>query len=124
MGSKGERGGWKGWLKGFVYAFSGIKSAIRMERNLKVHLAAAILVIALAFVFHVSYFEKLILLILIGIVISLELINTSIEHTVNLATDEHRPLAKLAKDTAAGAVLFFSITAAVIGVMIFWHNIW
>lgn len=114
---------WKRFFKGFGYAFSGLTSAIRTERNLKIHFAAAFVVVVFAFVFHLSYSEKLILLIVIGIVISLELVNTAVEHAVDLVTDEKHPLAKFAKDAAAAAVLFFSIIAVIIAIVMFFHHI-
>ncbi|HEX7063942.1 MAG TPA: diacylglycerol kinase family protein [Bacillales bacterium] len=122
MDSKGKQRGWKGWLKGFVFAFSGIKNAIRTERNLKFHILTGIIVMILAFMYQVTYMETLILLVVIGTVISLEIVNSAVERAVNLATEKKHPLAKLAKDTAAGAVLFFSIIAAIIGILIFLHH--
>lgn len=123
MASHDKSSQWKRFLKGFGYAFSGLTPAIRMERNLKIHFVIAFVVIVLAFVFHLSYSEKLILLIVIGIVISLELVNTAVEHAVDLVTDEKHPLAKLAKDSAAAAVLFFSIISVIIAIAIFLHHI-
>lgn len=123
MASHDKSSQWKRFLKGFGHAFSGLISAIRTERNLKIHFMAAVVVIVLAFVFHLSYMEKLILLVVIGVVISLELVNTAIEHVVDLVTDEKHPLAKLAKDVAAAAVLFFSIISVIIAIAIFVHHI-
>lgn len=123
MGSSGKKMGWIRFWKGFAFAFSGLKYAVRNERNLQVHFSAAIVVLILAIIIHIHFTEILILLIVIGIVISLELVNTAIEHVVDLVTEEQKPLAKLAKDVAAAAVLFFSIMAAIIGIMIFWHHL-
>ena len=67
--------------------------------------------------------EYLIMLVFIGGVISLELVNTAIEHTVDLVTTERHPLAKAAKDIAAGSVLFFSIMAVISGILIIWHHL-
>ncbi|HEU5140009.1 MAG TPA: diacylglycerol kinase family protein [Bacillales bacterium] len=123
MDFNGKQSGWSSWLKGFVFAFSGIVIALRTERNLKFHFATGIIVLILALVFQISYMEILILLVVIGIVISLEMVNSAIEHTVNLAMEERHPLAKLAKDIAAGAVLIFSFIAAIIGILIFLHHV-
>ncbi|HET7657957.1 MAG TPA: diacylglycerol kinase family protein [Bacillales bacterium] len=123
MDSKGNRKGFSHWLTCFGFAITGFFHAVRTERNMKVHLAASVIVMILMFVFHLGYMEKIILFIVIGIVLSLELVNTAIEHTVNLITEEQHPLAKLAKDTAAAAVLLFSAIAVVIAILIFLHHI-
>lgn len=77
------------------------------------------LVIIGGIILHISLQEWITVLILFGLVISLELVNTAVESTVDLVTEEKRPLAKKAKDTAAGAVLVSAIAAAIIGLMIF-----
>lgn len=123
MGFKNNRKGWMRWLECFGCALSGLLQALKSERNLKIHFTAAIIVIILMFLFHLSDLEKVVLFIVIGIVISLELVNTAIEHAVNLVTEEYHPLAKLAKDTAAAAVLFFSMISVVIAVIIFLHHL-
>lgn len=123
MASSGKRREWVRLSRGFRTAFSGMWKAILTERNLQIHFLIGLIVIIFAFVFHVSYIEKLLLLIVIGIVIALELINTAIERVVDLVTAEKHPLAKLAKDTAAAAVLFFAIIAVIIGLVIFIHTI-
>lgn len=112
-------GGKLRFLKQFGWAFSGMKRAFFAERHLQFHAAAAIVVLIFAFVLGVSVTETLILLIVIGVVIALELINTAIEHVVDLITEDWHALAKLAKDVSAGAVLFFAIVAVVIGIIIF-----
>ena len=105
--------------KSFRYAFEGIFTCIRHERNMKIHCVMAVLVVIGGFVLHISQIEWFICLILFGLVISLELVNTAVESTVDLVTEEKRPLAKKAKDTAAGAVLVSAIFAAIIGLIIF-----
>lgn len=123
MASNDKRREWVRLARGFRTAFSGMWRAFLGERNLQIHFLTGLIVIILAFLFHVSYVEKLILLIVIGIVIALELINTAIERAVDLVTAEKHPLAKLAKDTAAAAVLFFAIIAVIIGIAIFIHSV-
>ena len=78
-----------------------------------------ILVIILGLVLNISYFEWLICLILFGLVIATEMINTSIEAVVDLTCKEINPLAKIAKDTASGAVLIFALTSVITGLLIF-----
>lgn len=106
-------------LKSFGFAFSGIIRVIKEERNIKIHLVAALFVMALAFYFNMSRNDWLILLLIITIVISLELVNSSIEAVVDLASPELHPLAKKAKDVAAGAVLVAAIISVIIGVLLF-----
>lgn len=114
-------------IKRFVYSFKyaarGLKHAISHEHNLKLHLLIAVVVICLAIVLKISLYEKIILLFVIGVVISLEVVNTAIERVVDLVTKEYHPLAKLAKDISAGAVLIFSIFAVCIGILIFYRPI-
>lgn len=105
--------------KSFGYAFEGIFTCIRQERNMKIHLAAAVLVVIFGIVCGLSAAEWCICLVLFGLVMALELVNTAVESVVDLVTEERKPLAKAAKDTAAGAVLIAAIMAAAAGCIIF-----
>ena len=105
--------------KTFGYAFEGILTGIRKERNMRIHTAAMILVVFFGTVLGLSATEWCICLVLFGLVMALELVNTAVEAVVDLVTEERKPLAKIAKDTAAGAVLIAAIMAAVIGGIIF-----
>lgn len=106
-------------INSFRYAFVGIFFCLLHERNVQIHCLAACVVSGLGFYFHITKIEWLILLLTIGVVFALEIVNTAIEKTVDLVTTDVKPLAKIAKDAAAGAVLFFSIIAVVIGAIIF-----
>ncbi len=106
-------------IKSFKYAIEGIITAINKERNMKIHISIMILVIIMGIVLKISKIEWIICTILFGLVISLELVNTAIENTIDLITQEKDPKAKIAKDTAAGAVLVSAISAAIIGLIIF-----
>lgn len=86
---------------------------------MKIHCMAMVLVIAAGIILKLSVTEWCICLVLFGVILALELVNTAIEAVVDLVTEEYRPLAKLAKDTAAGAVLIASIMAAGTGILIF-----
>ena len=86
---------------------------------MKIHCMAMVLVIAAGIILKLSITEWCICLVLFGVILALELVNTAIEAVVDLVTEEYRPLAKLAKDTAAGAVLIASIMAAGTGLLIF-----
>lgn len=105
--------------KSFGYAFEGIFTGIRGERNMKIHCFAAMCVIVAGVLFHISVTEWCICLVLFGLILSLELVNTAIEAVVDLVTEDKKPLAKLAKDTAAGAVLIAAVMAAMAGLLIF-----
>lgn len=105
--------------KSFAYAIAGIIACVRQERNMRIHLTAAILVTAAGTLFRISAAEWIVCLILFGLVMSLELVNTALEAAVDLVTQEQKPLAKKAKDAAAGAVLVSAVMAAIIGLIIF-----
>ena len=109
----------KNIMKSFKYAFEGIFTSLKAEKNMKIHFIIMLLVIILGIMLKISSVEWIICIILFGFVISLELVNTAIENTVDLITQEKHPKAKIAKDVAAGAVLIAAITAAIIGLIIF-----
>lgn len=111
--------GKKRLINSFKYAFQGLKYAFIYEQNLTVHVLATILVVIFGFLYKISVLEWLVLFLIIGLVIATELINTSIEATIDLITDEINPVAKVAKDTAAAAVLVFGFTALFVGALIF-----
>ena len=106
-------------IKSFKYALEGILYAFKYEQNIIVHTLVMILVIILGITVKLSVYEWLICLILFGLVIATEMINTSIEATVDLACNKKDPLAKIAKDTASGAVLVFALVALIAGLIIF-----
>src|SRR5262245_23074878 len=104
----------------FANAVRGIWWAIKSEPNFKIHFVITAAVIAAAIFLHVSQLEWLLLTLCIGGVISLELMNTAIEAAVDLISPDYHDLARLAKDASAGAVLAGSLTAAIVGIVIFW----
>lgn len=107
------------------FAISGILTAFKEERNMKKHGVTAILVVLAGLVFRVSAVEWLFLLLAISLVIALEIVNSAIENVVDLASDYHfSMLAKNAKDMAAGAVLFISVFAVLVGMIVFLPKIW
>jgi diacylglycerol kinase len=107
-------------IRSFAYAFSGLYEAVKSEMHMKFHLFASVLVIAAGFYFSVTKSEFLVILICIALVISLELINTAIEHLCNKLMPDTNANVKYIKDVSAGAVLVASIIAMVIGLIIFW----
>lgn len=106
-------------VNSFKYAGQGVCEAFIGEQNLKIHAIIGILVVIFGFLLKISYFEWLICLVLIGLVIMAEFFNTAIEYVVDLASPEIHPLAKMAKDTASAGVLMMAIISAIIGLMIF-----
>ena len=106
-------------IHSFKYAINGIKLCINNEQNMFIHFTIATLVVASAFIFKISKLEWILCILMISLVLASELINTSIEAVCDLITDKENKYVKIAKDTAAGAVLVFSISAALIGLLIF-----
>ena len=86
---------------------------------MKIHVLVATIVILVAFILKVSTHEWLILLLLIGLVIAAEVLNTSLENFVDLVTNKQDPLAGKVKDTAAGFVMVLAILSAIVGLIIF-----
>ena len=107
------------FLHSFAFAISGILHAVRNERNMKIHSVVAIIVIILSWFYHLSAMEWMFIFFAICGVLALELVNTAIERVVDLVTNDFHPLAKQAKDVAAGAVLLYAILSVVIGCIIF-----
>ncbi len=109
----------QGVFRSFGRAFQGIFCTLREERNFRIHLVAVCLVTCFSVLYEVSWGQAVVLVILYSVVLSLELINTAVERTVDLVTMERCPLAKKAKDAAAGAVLVSAIAAVVVAVLMF-----
>ena len=104
----------------FKYALTGILNTLKKERNFKIHVCAAVCALILSIVLKISVVEFVCILISITMVLSAELINTAIEAVVDLyVKDRIHPLAKAAKDAAAGAVLITAINAVAVGAAIF-----
>ena len=106
-------------IHSFKYAMNGIKLCINNEQNMFIHFTVATLVVIGAIVFKISKLEWILCILMISLVLASELINTAIEAVCDLVTDKENKHIKIAKDTAAGAVLVFSISAALIGLLIF-----
>ena len=105
--------------KSFSYAFRGFRFAVDNERNMRIHLSMTILITEFSLIYRLKQMEFIILLILFGLVITAEMMNTAVEALVNLNTKGYDTLARIAKDVAAGAVLVLAITAAVAGLILF-----
>lgn len=111
-------------MRSFKYAFTGIKYVLKTQPNMKVHSVVGLIAIAGGFFFHISESEWLALVIVIGFVLILEVVNTAVETLVDLYTEEFHYLAKISKDTAAGAVLLMALVSIVVGLIIFLPKIW
>ena len=108
----------------FSYAAEGIRAAFLQERNMVIHFAAMTTVTMLGLLLKLSKGEWIACLLLFGMVLMGELMNTAIETVVDIAMPDKDPRAKLAKDTAAGGVLIAAVIAAIIGAIIFLPKIW
>lgn len=111
-------------LRSFGYAYEGICYAIKNERNMRIHVAVAPIVLILGAIVSLSPVEWCIIVLVICSVMSLELINTAIESIVDHVSPDIAPLAKIAKDVAAGAVLLMAIASVIIGIIIFVPKLW
>ena len=103
----------------FRYAGHGVKHALATQRNIRFHMVMALLVIIAGVLLRLSAYELSALTLAICFVIVSEMINTSIEESINLITTTHKVEAKIAKDVAAGAVLFSAVCAIIVGCLIF-----
>lgn len=104
---------------GFSFAWNGLKEVVKTERNFRIHLIAALLVVVLSLFLDVLYIEWAIIMLVIGLVLVAEAINSVIERTIDYLNPSIHPLAKTIKDMAAGAVLLAAIVAVVVGIIIF-----
>ncbi|WP_420708826.1 diacylglycerol kinase family protein [Bacillus sp. REN16] len=114
-----QKNKWTSLIKSFSYAIQGLREAFFSERNLQIHFLFSIIVVICGFLFQITKVEWMVILVLIGGMFSIEMINTAVEKVVDLVTNEFHPLAKKAKDIAAGAVLIYAIIAVIIGLIIF-----
>jgi diacylglycerol kinase (ATP) len=106
-------------IESFNYAIEGIVHVLRTQRNMRIHFAVAVAVIIVAAAAGVSRIELIALLISIAFVLVAEMINTAVEGAIDAATTSFDPMAKLAKDIAAGAVLIASVNAVAVGYLVF-----
>ncbi len=107
------------FLQSFVYAFQGVRYAVRTQRNARVHLLIALLAIGMGLWLGISPVEWGLVFVAITGVFIAEMLNTVVEACVDLATQEYHPLAKVAKDVAAGTVLLNAVLSIIIGLFVF-----
>jgi diacylglycerol kinase len=106
-------------VESFRYAFAGLWYCFRTQRNFRIHIAFAFLATVLGAFLEFSATEWAVVALLVVMVLAAEMVNTMVESLVDLVTTEYHPLAKVAKDVAAGVVLLTAIGAVVIGLIIF-----
>jgi diacylglycerol kinase (ATP) len=111
-------------IKSFEYAFSGLVLIFKTDHNVWLHFIATLLVIVLGFVMKVTLVEAALLTVAVGLVWVTELFNTCLEKMMDFVSKERHPDIKFIKDVSAGAVLVASITALVLGCIVFIPKIW
>lgn len=119
-----QKSEWAKFIAGFGYAFTGLWYALRTQRNVRVHVLSAVLAIALGIVLRISAIEFALIFVAITGVFIAEMFNTVIELCVDLVSPAYHPLAKIAKDVAAGAVLLSAMLAVVIALFVFEPHVW
>ena len=115
--------GQQGVARSFNHAYQGLIYAVRTQRNMRFHVVASAVVLVLSLLVGVSRLELAILVLVIMAVFVAEMFNTALEFTVDLVTREFHPLAKLAKDVSAGAVLVMSVAALAVGYLVLSDNL-
>ena len=106
-------------LESFNFAFEGIIHVLRTQRNMRIHFAVAAVVLVAALAVGVEKLELIVLMLAIAFVLITEMVNTAVEGAIDVATTSFDPMAKLAKDIAAGAVLIASAVAVAVGYLVF-----
>src|SRR5436853_3875624 len=119
-----QQSGWIRFIAGFGHAFNGLRYALRTQRNMRVHVIIALVVTIASILLHLSPIEFALIFIAITGVLIAEMFNTVMELCVDLASPQYHPLAKIAKDVAAGAVLVSAIFAVIIAFFIFGPHLW
>jgi diacylglycerol kinase (ATP) len=108
-----------GVLDSFNYALEGIIHVLRTQRNMRIHFAIAVAVLVVALIVNVAKLELIALLISIAFVLITEMLNSAVEAAIDIATTSFDPMAKLAKDVAAGSVLIAAANAVAVGYLVF-----
>ena len=105
-------------LRSFNYAFQGLVSSVRHQRNMRIHLILGLLVLIVSIFLNLSRLQLVVIFVAVALVFITEMINSAIEAVVDLITDEIDPRAKAAKDLAAGAVLIAAVNALVVAYLV------
>lgn len=110
-------------IDSFNFAIEGIIYTFKTEKNMKIHFAAAIIVLILSLFYNFSKLEMIAIMATITLVIMAEMINTAIEAVVDMMTEEYHVFAKIAKNVAAGAVLIAALNAIFVAYILFFKRI-
>ncbi|MCI1773719.1 MAG: diacylglycerol kinase family protein [Paenibacillus lautus] len=110
--------------RAFGCAIRGILTAVQTERNMKIHIAAALIVFIAAALLQLDRIRWLFLLLAVSLVFIAELVNTAVEAIIDLISPDEHELARVAKDTAAGAAFVAAAFAVVIGILVFYEPVW
>lgn len=110
-------------LDSFNDAIEGVIYAIRTQKNMRIHMIAAIVVLISCFFFDLTKNELLIITITITLVVFAEMINTAVEFAIDATTNYYHPLAKIAKNIAAGSVFITALNAVLVGFILFWDKL-
>jgi diacylglycerol kinase len=119
-----QKSEWDKFIAGFGYAFQGLWYALHTQRNMRVHLAVALIIIIASIILRISAVEFAMIFVAITGVFIAEMFNTVMELCIDLASPEYHPLAKIAKDVAAGAVLLNAFLSIVIGLFVLGPHLW
>lgn len=111
-------------IRSFGYAFAGLWHLVRTQRNAQIHCLVGACALALGAVLRIARWEWVALLLTIALVLAAEGVNTAVEAAVDLTTTAQHPLAKVAKDVAAGTVLLCAIASVAVGCIIFLPHLW
>lgn len=109
----------KSFIDSVKNAFNGIKYIFKNERNFKIQIVIAIIVVIIGFLFKLENIEFAIIILVIFLVWILEFINSAIEIVIDMYTEEYNEKAKIAKDIAAGTVTITAVLSVIIGIVIF-----
>ncbi len=110
-------------LQSFNFAFEGIIHVVRSQRNMKIHVAIAIVVLVSAFFFDLDRLSIVALFVAISFVFITEMLNTALEYAIDIFTSRFDPRAKIAKDLAAGAVLVATLNALAVAYLVFYARL-
>ncbi len=120
MASQGKKKfGPKRVLASIINSYNGLKVAYKNEQSMYIHAFATIILLALSIFLKISLLEWFAIVAIIGLTLTIELLNTAIESTVDLVTKDYNALAKIAKDTASAAEFVMAITGGIISLLIF-----
>ncbi len=119
-----EEVGSRRFFESLRYAVEGIGYCIKTQRNMRIHIVIAIIVLMTGLLLRIGRAEFVMVLMSISMVFICEIVNTAVERAVDTATMEYHPIAKIAKDVAAGAVLVAALNSVIVGLLVFGKYLW